>query len=125
MVGRHGRLGKVLDLIPHDRDSTLVTSVEFENARAEELGAEQLLAEGKDGRRLSGTGRAIEEHVRKLCKCRRWSALLCVEHSGPATSESTYVRIAQSLLEHLNGVVLSADFLEVLGTAVGSGGRSA
>lgn len=62
-----GSLRKVLDFVSYNTDSSFVGSVQFENSRTIELRSEELLAEGENGGSLSGTGRSIEEHVRKLC----------------------------------------------------------
>lgn len=65
------RLRKVLDLLAHDLDSTLIGGVELEYTRPVELWAVELLAKGEDRRGLSGARGSVEEHVRKLRK--RWS----------------------------------------------------
>lgn len=37
-----GHSGEVFDLVPDDRNSTLIRSVEFEHSRAKDGGAEEL-----------------------------------------------------------------------------------
>jgi hypothetical protein len=66
MVRRHGGLCKVLDLLPHHRDASLVGGVEFEDAGTVELGTKQLLAERENGGRFSRSWRSVKEHVREL-----------------------------------------------------------
>lgn len=68
MIGRDGSLGKVLDLLPDDRDASFVRRVQFEYTRAVQLWSKQLLAQSEDRRSLSCPGRSVEEHVRELVR---------------------------------------------------------
>lgn len=54
---------KILNLIPDNRNTAFVGSVEFQDARRGEERAIERLCECKDGGGLSSSWRAVEEHV--------------------------------------------------------------
>lgn len=56
------------DFFTDDADASFVRSVQFENTRAVEGGAEKGFCEGEDSRRFSGTWGTIEEHVGELLR---------------------------------------------------------
>jgi len=63
LIGANGNSSKIFDLSPNNINTTIVTSIKFQNPRFIEFRSEKLMSDSEGSSGFSGAGRTIEEHV--------------------------------------------------------------